>query len=461
MKALFYTRHNLTPWVRFISENLSATDETLIISELRNEGVYSLANNFYEYIDQPEISKYAVEYYGEGDCVKIIARCRLLRNIDKNESLKMIGAMTKSLQDVLNDFNPDVFIALRIDSYVLDIMDRLLKERQIPYLGLWKAALVEDMFFVTIRGEHFQMRDPNSEEINELISNLTKQDFKATSISGKYKYDLSSFLKKKIYYFLRDTILNFQRFIHKDYYGYRYLTTGKNVKEYNLKATNWLVNDLIDSSWEEKFNQTAEEKRIFIGLQVNPESTIDYYVENLDLINYQDVLVRMIGSLSKKGFKVFIKDHPNMFAMRQLDFIKEITKSGSVCLVPYDVPSTHLIYHSKATFTWTGTIGLQAAMLGKCAVVVDPPYYLEDHFIKIASLDDIEDLPQQISNYERHADINERRRRLADYVLSTYLPGKMELLDFNPESEKISRESEQFLDSLNRIIIGIQEEQMK
>ena len=94
----------------------------------------------------------------------------------------------------------------------------------------------------------------------------------------------------------------------------------------------------------------------------------------MELSNYRKVLPEIIESFLNKGFKVFVKDHPNMFGMRDFEFIDRLVANEDVILVPYDVSSNYFIKNCTATFTWTGTIGLQSALAGKCPIVVEPTF---------------------------------------------------------------------------------------
>lgn len=456
MRVLLYTRHNMTKWIRYVAANLTFASSTIIMSELRNEGDVSTVDDFNRYYHQSDIAEQAVTKFGESACNDIILRCRLLRSLDRRKSLKMIGSTWRACDDLIKEVNPDLFVGLRIDSYVLDVIDRILRERGIPYIGLWRAALVPNMIFFTTRGEHIPLREPTEEEVEKCILSIIDHGFKATSLRKDAKYDFLTFFKKRIYYTGRDIFLDIQRWIERDPLGYRYLTSGRHVAEYKVGLRDWRVVKCMDWDWQKIFETIPFEKRVFIGLQVNPEATIDYYVKNLELIDYQGVLMRLVKVLGDAGYKIFVKDHPNMFGQRRLQFYESLSASGgdSVVFLPYDVSSNYLVKNSYITYTWTGTIGLQSAMDGNCPVIVDPTYYIPGPFLKIQTLADIDQLPLKIGSFIPPSDIDNTRRELARRILRSFIPGSMKYKEFAEGDPNAIKETTAFISSLNFYLPG-------
>ena len=230
------------------------------------------------------------------------------------------------------------------------------------------------------------------------------------------------------------------------------MTTGKNVPEYNVKFSNWRVSQLINRNWEEILRNSHDEKTLFIGLQVNPESTIDYYVKDIELSNYRKILPLIIESFLSNGFKIFIKDHPNMFGMRDFEFIDGLVEKDDVILVPYDVSSNYFIKNCTSTFTWTGTIGLQSALAGKCPIVVEPTYFLEGYFVLLNDINKIKDLPHLVENYKSKVIYPEDGKKLLKYALDTYLPGKMQPLKFDSKDPELSYGTLKMIETLDKIL---------
>lgn len=452
MKVLMYTRRGMTDWMRHVAASLKCASQTTIASELRNQGDVNLAQDFYRYMRAPGNAQYALGKFGDAGCFEIIARCRLLRSLDRQQALEMIGAMSQACANMLDKFQPNLFMATRIDSYVLDIIDRLLTERKLRFVGLWRAAVVPKMVFFTTRGEHIPLRQPQDAEISRAIAAITDPEFQATSLKKSAKFNFANYLKKRLYYSARDNFVDIQRWVERDPLGYRYLTSGKHVKEYRMRLSDWRVVNFMAEDWHEQFRATPFEKRVFIALQVNPESTIDYYVRNVEMLNCTAVLLKMINVLERGGYKVFVKDHPNMFGMRSARFYEALAAQGSVVFVPYEVSSNDLILQSKATFTWSGTVGLQAAMAGRCAVVVQPTYLVDGPFLQITTLEEINALADRIRDFSPPPDLNKTRVELARHVLSSFIPGSMNWQGFDRQNPEAIQETGPLIASLDRYL---------
>lgn len=449
MKILFYTRNNLTVWTSFVLKNLSVKTDYLVVSELNIDSGYSLKEKFYENVYKDSSKAYALKKFGYETCDEIIIRCRLLKNIDKEKSLRMIGAMSISIEHLLEKFQPDSFVALRIDSYVLDLFNRLLIERNIKYIGLWKAALKKDNFFITTKGEHISISEVKPENADKLYEEINSEDFQATSIKNTNEFSFLTFLRRWLYYKFRDIALSIASKLQNDPLGYRYITSGKNVPEYKVKLKNFMVNRLFEKDWKNKL-ENSKLKTIFIGLQVNPESTIDYYVDDLGLINYERVTMALVQTFLDENYEVFIKDHPNMFGMRDYAFMKRLSSQDRVHLIPYDISSTLFVKRCDVTYTWTGTIGLQAALAGKCAVVAQPTYYLQDCFVKLRNFDEISRLPSMVEKFNPISE--ELGKALIEHVLKTYIPGRIDPLKFDKNNQELVAGTLKMVSNLDKLL---------
>lgn len=438
----------MTRWLRYIADHTPWFTKTLIVSELRGEGDVTLANAFYGAMDNGRAAHRALDRFGAETCADIIARCRVLRALPEAQAVSMIGAITYAWTKVLDTFQPEMFLATRVDSYVLDVLDRLLIERRIPYVSWWRAAVMPKMVFFTRRGEHTPVREPQNDEIETFITRVANDDFKATSLRKEACYDSAAFFRKRLYYLFRDTYLAVESLVKRDRLGYRYLASRKAVPEYRVGFRDWTLVKRLRTSWEGAFQETPFEKRIFVGLQVNPESTIDYYVKDVRLLHCRTVLQAFVDAFAPRGYRVFIKDHPNMFGMRRADFFDDVLQSGAVVPIPYDVPSPPLIQNSLTTFTWSGTVGLQSAMQGHRAIVVEPPYLVEGAFVQVKRFDEIASLPSRAESHRNPMPLSQSQRAIARHVLSACVPGTLNYIGFDELDRTKTAEAHALMDSV-------------
>ncbi len=436
MKLLIYTRRGNGAWWRFMAGHLRTFKTVETVSELRGETGYSLAPQFYKALKGRGNDSLASNYFNPSELNDIIARCRLLRSLDRSVSLRMIGAMASAIGGVISQFRPDVFLTTRVDSYVLDIFDRLLAARGIPYAGIWRAALFPEKCFFTVRGEPNLIRNVTQNEVEAGLLAVLADNFEATSIRGGGSKGLFAFAKKRSYYAVRDRVLNLQRHVLSDPLGYRYLTSGLHVPEYSVSFSDWRTVRFGQRDWRSLVAPFPTAKRVFVALQVNPESTIDYYVKNVELIDCEKVLTRLVSSLTAAGYVVCVKDHPNMFAMRPVRFFDSIAGSGNVVFVPYDVSSSELIECCGVTFTWTGTVGIQSSLKGRKAIVTNPTYFDPRAHIRLESIHDIDLLPTKISSFEVDTDLSSVSYEAIERVLRGCFSGSIDWAGFNVDSTR-------------------------
>jgi hypothetical protein len=177
INVLVYSRRGLGKWSKELSLFLKSNKiNSSTFSELRNFSDNNLIEEFYSFFNLKNNKK----FYNEFIYSEIICRCRLLRSLERRMAISMIDAMAYSVNQLLEKVNPKFIISLRVDSYVLDIVDREAKKRGIEYLGVWKSAFKKGYFFVTSRGELGHLKENFVQVINK--NDIVNDEFKAVSI---------------------------------------------------------------------------------------------------------------------------------------------------------------------------------------------------------------------------------------------------------------------------------------
>lgn len=424
LSVLIYSRRGLEKWANELSDFFNKKNIiSSIFSELRNFSDYGLADNFYLHFGL------LANYYDDKTTDEIICRCRLLRSLDKSKAYSMINAMAYSINEMFDKLNPQVIVSLRVDSYVLDIVEREAKKRGIEYLGLWKSAFKKGYFFITSRGELINLRDKYNNVINE--KDIVNEAFKAVSINDSAGFTVFKSFTTKLYYIFRSYFLLLYRYMDRDIHGYRYLTNSLTVPEYQVNLWENDFKKFVKSDWNSLLLNTPSNKKIFIALQVNPESTIDYYVNDLNLIRYEDVLLKIISHFENTGYIIFIKDHPNMFGRRSFSFLRKITNNKHVRFIPYEVSSNYILKNLDIVFTWSGTISIQAVLAKKIAVVVNPPYFVDDLYIQIREYSDISRMVQMIEKFDLNSNDESKRTSLIQLINSSLYEGDLNFINID------------------------------
>ena len=88
------------------------------ISDNKDCDETGLVNNFYRNLENEKI--YLKSNISNKKVNEIIERDRMLRNINRNLSIKLINSMYQAIEKVLTQFKPKIVLSMAIDSYVLN-----------------------------------------------------------------------------------------------------------------------------------------------------------------------------------------------------------------------------------------------------------------------------------------------------------------------------------------------------
>jgi len=121
--------------------------------------------------------------------------------------------------------------------------------------------------------------------------------------------------------------------------------------------------------WE-KF--VPDEKYVYFPLHLQPEATTmllaPFYLNQLSVIE----------NLSKAipvGYRLVIKEHPNMLGARPMSFYRRLKHLPNVRLIHPFENGFEVVKHAALIFTLTGTAGLEGLLMKKPVIVLGETYY--------------------------------------------------------------------------------------
>jgi hypothetical protein len=119
-------------------------------------------------------------------------------------------------------------------------------------------------------------------------------------------------------------------------------------------------------------------------------------------------------------------------------------------LVPYDVPANLLIGKCGVSVTFTGTIGLQAALAGLCSVATEPYYATEQHFVHIRDVGEIDSLAERVARWRQPDDLAAMRREVVRHLAAISVEGDyFGWRNFDPDNAAARASVEPLTRSLN------------
>jgi hypothetical protein len=446
-RLVFFTIHSTTSWWKYLASQIDFAEVT-VLSDYRDEGDYSLVDDFYRFMRAGDAAATALARFGEDGCADIILRCRVLRSLDRDLAMRMIGGMTQAIEVAFDDLDPDLILTFTIDRYVMDVMARIANVRGIDFLEMTTSILPDEVMLMR-RGRPARLQEPSDAQVDAAIAALCDVDFAPTYVREARKFSTAKFWRVFGYYALRGAFFDVWRFVKRDRYNCHYLDALKRLK-HKIRIGDVAVLGLLDRNWKKRFEQVLRGKRVFLGLQLFPEASMDYWLAPQDMLAHDDVVVRYCEVLGQAGYHIFVKDHPLQFGFRQRELFERLSKLPYVTLVPYEVPAVPLIDGCAISVTFTGTIGFQAALAGLCSIVTDPYYATEQHFLHIHDVDEIDGLVARLAQWQPPRDLTVARREILRHFTSISVKGDyFGWRKFDPADEVARKSVAPLVKSLN------------
>jgi hypothetical protein len=449
-RIIFFTIHNTTPWWTYLGSRIDFADVT-VMSDLRGEGDWSLVDDFYRFMRKGDAAAVAMARHDEDGCADIILRCRVLRSLDRDLALRMIGAMTQAIERAFDALDPELVLTFTIDRYVMDVMDRVARSRGIDFLEMTTSIIPGEVMFLR-RGRLIPLQEPSPDKVESAKQLLCTDDFAPTYVRNLKKFSKRRFWQVFGYFALRGAYFNVLRYLRRDPNNSHYIDALKRLK-HKVRPRDVVALGLLSSNWQARLDAVSRDRRVFLGLQLFPEASMDYWLRSIDMLAHDDVIGKYCEVLGRAGYHTFVKDHPLQFGFRQRELFERLSKIEGVTLVPYDVPANLLIGQCAISVTFTGTIGFQAAIAGLCSVVTEPYYATEQHYLQVRHMSEIDGIVERIKQWRPFPDLDGARKEMVRHLVVGSVEGNyFGWKDFDPNNREACDGLEPLVRSLNRTL---------
>ncbi len=372
-----------------------------------------LAKNYYQNVkSKGQIDK-------ELDSDDFIKRCRLLRSLCQHDALNHLHAMKKAVSVMFDAHKPDIVISKVVDQYLIDLIRYECKQRGIPFFGL-VVSFINGYFRVTSRGEYTKVREVNQEEVDLIVKQLEDISYvpKFVSIAKQQGVSLRLISKRLFSNWLRIPYFLLKRYLTGEKYNYHYWASQKSA----MQNFHFFPRFYLGSKDWKKRVANIGAPVIYLPLQMYPEATIEYWCEDLGVIQYHKELIKIITAFAP-NFQFIIKEHPNVLGLRTPKIYRQLSKLKNVSIIPVSENSNSIIEYSDAVMVWTGTVGFEAALRGKPVLTVCCPYYASGPQFKSVNADTA---PREITEFieERSKTLSsDEKTELVAHLLSGLVPG--------------------------------------
>ena len=453
-KVLIFGIHNTVNWWRFLGAHLG-WDGSTVVTDLRGEGDISVVDGFYAELKRthrrpdPQFTLLTPDEKHD-----IVARCRTLRWLDPNLAHAMIEAMAVSLSRVLDLTTPRVVLSFPIDRYVKHVLRLLAAQRGVKYLEL-TASVVPSMSMLMCNGRLASAAaSPDPNEIDRQIAALATPNFTPSYVPRKVAYTRAKFLRTLSFYRARAVAMKAISLWQRDPLNLHYLD-AQPMLGHKCRWKDIRIVGLCDTQWRTKVDSVPRQQRALFGLQLFPEASLDYWIDNPALIGNEALVVRAAKAFSDAGFVVMVKDHPLQFGFRQTELIDQLRALRGVVIVPYEVSGSELMSLAGVNFTCTGTMGLQAALQGIKSAVTACYYSNDEDFVVFRTPEEVDDLPARVVQTAlTDQPLVQRQRRIMSQLLRGSFEGdffsfqRFDATQPSPGALRLARAIGQRLDQL-------------
>ena len=310
--ALIYAIHRTHDWWRHVGQNLGF-DQATVLTDRRGDGDVWITDEFYRgFRARLKAGDRSSPLLTQAEVEDVIARCRVLRWQSLRRASAMVLSMADALDARLEAIKPDTVISFPIDNYNQDILARLARKRGLPYFEVTASAL-PDMCMLMHRGKLITSDTPALPlEVEAKIHEIADPLFTPAYVQGQAAYTRTRFLKTLGYFRIRAAFFQLYAWARRDPLNTHYLDAQPSLG-HKARWRDARVTTMVEPDWEAKVDAFPKERRVLYGLQLFPEAAIDYWVENLDLVRHEDMLVEAARRLTAAGFQIVVKDHPLQF----------------------------------------------------------------------------------------------------------------------------------------------------
>lgn len=423
--------HRSDGWWREVARH-SGFERVRVVTDRRGRGDRHVIDDFYRASNARAAERHIFDRLSEEQVDDAIARCRVLRWLPRDRAARMVLAMADVMDALLEQEAPVAIATWPIDCYLGHVLSLMAVKRDIPFFEL--TASVAPHASMLMHAGQLYLRDgePEPALIEETVRAIADPLFLPAYVDAEVRYTRWRWLKTFAYFRLRALAFRFKARMERDPLNIHYLD-AQTWLGHKPKLSDIRFLSLLDRNWRRKLEAVEREKRMFIALQLFPEASIDYWISDLRLIQHDDLIVATAAAFSRAGYTIFIKDHPLQFGFRRCDLIDRLRAIENVVFVPYEVSGNELLGHVGVTFTPTGTLGLQAALLGLKSITTAPYYHTPGDFIVLSGDTDIAELPAMVSAMPPCRNPAARQRRVIAHLLQGSFPGDfMSFRRFDP-----------------------------
>ena len=307
------------------------------------------------------------------------------------ENLYWLMLNYNKAEEILNSIKPDYIFDLEVSELQRTVINEVANYKKIMYVTPEDARYKNfkiPTFNLGLEPENYFIEAYNKNKIDKNLQKYSKEvhDYVSQSSIMPKRYEDNKEWRNNFAnnYGIIDAL---RHIVHKTFkqikFQLYYLRNNKKLLKYNVplnshpfKRLLWYYNYAIRkfylfSKFNKYFLEPCDEKYIFLPLHVIPENST--YVKGPMYLNQLN-LIEAISKSLPISWKLYVKEHPNMIALRDVNFYKSLKKLGCVIMHP-SFDHKLLIQNSLAVATLNSSVGIEALCQNRPVLCLSKPYY--------------------------------------------------------------------------------------
>ena len=360
-RVFVFCRQYLIPDFQENVAPLADEFEFKFLTDGRRNGVSDTRKRFYERLDTAKTPN----GFNAADELDVLERCRYLRNLPRNQALKMLRAMASVLEEEIDVNKPHVVLAQMVDEYITHLLSKISERRGILYVGYiysYFPGYAQIVLFSD--GRPLKVRDPSELEVSETLAKVSPQGFRQ-NYKQPSNYSRGQHAKAMLRYRVKQMAFSLLAWRDHDplnlhYRCLPYVVERRHWRDFPSEGDfhhNW--SELISSL---KSSQSISV--VYLPLAYFPESSTDYWVSNKIALDYRTLTLNIMKVLSQK-FIVVVKEHMHMLGGRDVEYYRAIKKINGVISVPPSINSNDVLSMTDVVVLGGGSVGIEAFLRGK------------------------------------------------------------------------------------------------
>jgi hypothetical protein len=301
--------------------------------------------------------------FSAADEADVIARCRTMRSLPRQQALDMARAMGSVIAEELDRVEPVVVLSHMVDDYVTHLTAELARRRGLQFVGYaysYFPGKIQATLFAN--GAPQRLREPDTEEVATTLAEISQRTFRQNYLQ-KDEYTRPRHLKAMLRYQVKRVVFALRAWLEKDPLNLHYLCLP-----YVVERRHWrdfpAASD-FHADWRERLAAQPQDRPIvYMPLGYFPEATIDYWIEDPRILNYQEEVLRICRELGRE-FRVVVKEHLHMLGGRSPDFYRALRDTRGVTSVPPLEFSNEVLAGADLVLMGAGSVGVEAYIRGK------------------------------------------------------------------------------------------------